>query len=193
MTAPTRERLLALLTALSYERRAVRLASGAPSTFYIDCKQTALHPEGAAALGEHLLDAVERLEALRGRRAAGVGGMTLGADPLATAVSLTAWGRGRALPAFIVRKEPKGHGTGRWLEGAKNLPAGSDVVLLEDVITSGGSTLRAAERVREAGLLPFGVACIVDRSAGGRANLEADGLAVDTLFSRADFPPDEAA
>jgi orotate phosphoribosyltransferase len=148
-----------------------------------------LHPEGAAALGALLLDAVERLEARLGRRATGVGGMSIGADPLATAVSLAAWARGRHLPAFLVRKERKGHGTGAWVEGRRNLPAGSPVILLEDVVTTGGSTLRAAERVREDGLEPFAVAAIIDRQAGGREALEGAGLPVEALFTLAELLP----
>lgn len=179
--------LLALLSELSFERRPVTLASGAASDFYIDCKQTALHPEGAALLGEALWAAVQRVEAATGQRAAGVGGMTLGADPLATAVSLTARAAGRAIPAFIVRKEPKGHGTQDYLEGRRNLPDGAPVVLLEDVVTSGGSTLKAAARVRAAGLEPIGVAVIVDREVGGVPALEADGLNVQTLYRAGDF------
>ncbi|MCB9548323.1 MAG: orotate phosphoribosyltransferase [Myxococcales bacterium] len=185
--APSAEALLALLATLSWRRGPVVLASGATSDFYVDCKQTALHPAGAAALGALLLDAVEAIEAATGQRAEGVGGMTLGADPLATAVSLTAWQRGRHLPAFIVRKSPKSHGTEAYLEGRANLPDAAHVVLLEDVVTSGGSTLLAAQRVRGEGLRPFGVACIVDRQAGGLDRLAADGLTPRALFTRADF------
>lgn len=183
-TAPKtpRETLRALLGALSVSRGAITLASGAASDVYVDCKQTALHPAGAAALGALLLDAVEVIEARVGRAVAGVGGMSIGADPLATAVSLTAWSRGRTLPAFLVRKTPKAHGTAAYLEGMANLAPGAPVVLLEDVVTTGGSTLRAAERVVAAGLEPIGVACIVDREAGGVANLRAAGLDVETLF-----------
>ncbi|MCA9540831.1 MAG: orotate phosphoribosyltransferase [Myxococcales bacterium] len=181
--APTRERLRSLLRTLSLIRGDITLASGAQSGVYIDSKQTSLHPEGAAALGALLLDAVLAIEARTGRRAVGVGGMSIGADPLATAVSLTAWARGRALPAFLVRKTPKGHGTEAYLEGMANLPAGSPVVLLEDVVTTGGSTLSAAKRARAEGLDPFGVACIVDRQVGGVAALAADGLDVEALFA----------
>lgn len=185
MAAPTpdRARLLELLRSLSFSRRPVTLASGEQSDLYVDCKQTALHPEGAWALGHHLLAAVESIEARTGRRATAVGGMSIGADPLATAVSLVAHLRGRHLPAFLVRKTPKAHGTAVWLEGMANLEPGADIVLLEDVITTGGSTLKAAERVREEGLDPFGVAVIVDREAGGRAALGAAGLEVESLYT----------
>ncbi|MEZ4475648.1 MAG: phosphoribosyltransferase family protein [bacterium] len=153
----------------------------------MDCKQTALHPAGAAALGERLLALVEAIEAEAGELADGVGGMTLGADPLATAVSLAAWRRGRTLPAFIVRKTPKAHGTEAYVEGRASLPAAARVILLEDVVTSGGSTLQAAARVRGEGMEPFGVACIVDRQAGGMQRLAEDGLRARALFTRADF------
>ncbi len=187
MTAVTppkapRDILRDLLCALSVSRGAITLASGAESTVYVDCKQTALHPAGAAALGALMLEGVEAIEARSDRAATGVGGMSIGADPLATAVSLTAWGRGRSLPAFLVRKTPKAHGTAAYLEGMANLEPGAPVILLEDVVTTGGSTLRAAERVKEAGLEPIGVVCIVDREAGGVDNLRAAGLDVETLF-----------
>lgn len=183
-----RTRLLALLTTLSFERRDVILSSGAPSTFYLDCKQTALHPEGAWLIGQLLLGLVAEVEAAVGTEAVGVGGLTLGADPLATATSLASRNRAHPLAAFIVRKEPKGHGTGAWIEGRRNLPDGCPVILLEDVVTSGGATLKALERVREEGLRPLGVAALVDRMAGGVERLRAEGLVVRTLFQATDFP-----
>lgn len=191
MTAPappSRGRLLELLVELSFERREVVLSSGGTSDFYIDCRQTALHPEGAFGIGHHLLDLVERLEAETGRTAGGVGGMTLGADPLATAVSLAAWSRGRHLPAFLVRKESKGHGTRAAVEGRRNLPDGTPVVMLEDAMTTGGSTLRAAQTAREDGLDPFAVAAVVDRGAGAVERVRADGYAVAALFTPDDLP-----
>lgn len=184
---PDRSGLLTLLADLSWRRGPVVLASGVVSDFYLDCKQTALHPLGAAALGQQLLAALQALEARLGQRAVGVGGMTLGADPLVTAVSLRALEQGRLLPAFIVRKTPKSHGTEAYLEGRANLPDGAAVLLLEDVVTTGGSTLLAAERVRAEGLRPFGVVCIVDRLAGGAERLAAAGLPLQALFTRADF------
>lgn len=191
LPTPDRDRLLALLTRLSFARRAVTLASGQQSDVYIDCKQTALHPEGAWHLGDLMLDAVEAIEAASGRQARGVGGMTLGADPLATAVSLAAFRRGRHLPAFIVRKQQKGHGTAVWLEGSANVEADErgdrPVILLEDVVTTGGSTVSACERCRVSGLHPFGVVAIVDRGAGGVGRLEAEALDVRALFQLSDF------
>lgn len=187
LPTPSRQQLLALLTERSFERRPVTLVSGAQSDFYLDCKQTALHPEGAWHLGNLLLDLIERIEAQTGLKAHAAGGMTLGADPLATAVSLAALARGRHLPAFIVRKTAKGHGTGAWVEGRSNVPDGAQVVLVEDVLTTGGSTARAAERVQIEGLVPIGVAAIVDRGAGGLEALRALGLTSDALFTRPDF------
>jgi len=184
---PDRQRLFALLKELSFEERAVVLASGATSNLYLDCKQTALHPEGALALGIHLLEAVESIEEATGRKAAGVGGMSIGADPLATAVSLCALAQGRHLPAFLVRKTPKVHGTEVYVEGRRSLPDGSPVVLLEDVVTTGGSTLRACRHARSEGLDPFGVAVIVDRQCGGIANLASEGLTSRALFTLDQF------
>jgi orotate phosphoribosyltransferase len=184
---PSKARLKELLEALSYEERPVVLASGASSNQYVDCKQTALHPEGALALGHHLYSVVNELETSTGKTALGVGGMSIGADPLATATSLAAFSQGRHLPAYLVRKEPKGHGTQEYLEGMKNIPVGSDVVLVEDVITTGGSTLRAAGYVRDAGLNPIGVAVIIDREVGGMKRLEEDGLNAIALFRLSEF------
>ena len=153
---------------------------------------TALHPEGAHLLGRLMLDEVGAIEAELGEDAVGVGGMTLGADPLATAVSLASRYRPRPLVAYIVRKEAKGHGTGAFIEGRRNLPDGAPVILLEDVITTGGSTARAVEHVITEGLRPLGVVAIVDREAGGVARLTSMGLVVRTLFRTRDFPRDEA-
>ncbi len=188
---PSRARLKELLSTLSYEEREVVLASGAASNQYVDCKQTALHPEGALALGHHLYGVIRELESGSDRTAVAVGGMSIGADPLATATSLAAYSQGRHLPAYLVRKEPKGHGTQQYLEGMKNIPDGSDVVLVEDVITTGGSTLRAAGYVRDAGLNPIGVAVIIDREVGGMKRLEEDGLRAIALFRLSEFGQDE--
>ena len=127
-----RARLLELLTEKSFERRKVVLSSGKESDFYIDCKRTALLAEGHFLIGRLLLEAV----LAKAPQAEGVGGLTLGADPLASAVSLTGYLSGHPLPAFIVRKEPKGHGTGQWLETAARLDPARPVVVLEDVVTT---------------------------------------------------------
>ncbi len=178
-----RKRLLALLTKLSYEQREVTLASGAKSNFYIDCKQTALTAEGhflvASCFGRLLVDKAPDVEA--------IGGVTMGADPLASAVSTLSFIQGRPLPAFYVRKEPKGHGTAQWIEGTKSLRPGMRVAILEDVVTTGGSALKAVARVREHGLVVSAILGLVDREEGGREVLEKEAP-LYTLFGRRDFP-----
>jgi orotate phosphoribosyltransferase len=184
---PSREQLFALLLELSYENRNVVLASGQASNEYVDCKQTALNAQGAWALGNHLYSLVCEIEQETGVVSQGVGGMSIGADPLATATSLAALSQGRSLPAYLVRKEPKSHGTQEYLEGLKNIPEGADVVMVEDVVTTGGSTLKAASHVRNAGLNPIGVAVIIDRECGGMENLKDNGLHAAALFQLSQF------
>lgn len=182
--ARDRARLLELLTQLSYERRKVVLSSGRESDFYIDCKRTALTAEGHYLIGRLLFAAVRREAA----EAVAVGGLTLGADPLASAVSLTSYLSGHPLHAFIVRKEPKGHGTGQWVEGLSALGPGAPVAILEDVVTTGASTLKAVERAQAEGLRVLGAFALVDRLEGGREAVEAAGQRLFTLFTRQDFP-----
>ena len=112
----------------------------------------------------------------------------MGADPLASAVSLVSFLGQVPLQAFLVRKEAKGHGTGQWIEGLSSLPSGAPVVIIEDVITTGASTIKAIERARAEGLSPVGAFTVVDRQEGGREAIEATGVPVLTLFSRSDFP-----
>lgn len=180
-------RLKALLSKLSVEFRPVVLSSGQPSNVYVDCKQTALNSEGAELLGVLMYDALVSLETRTQRKAKAVGGMSIGADPLATAVSLEARKRGRDLPAFLVRKTAKHHGTEAYIEGAKNFEAEAEVILLEDVITTGKSTLLAAERMRDQKYRPFGVVTILDREVGGVANLLSKQLDTETLFRLSEF------
>jgi len=180
-----RGRLLELLRALSFERRQVVLSSGATSDFYIDCKKTALTAEGHWLVGRLLL---ERLLLLT-PRPVGAGGLTLGADPLASAVSMASWLAGQPVHAFLVRKEPKGHGTGQWLEGRTNFGNGDPVAVLEDVVTTGASTLKAIERAEAEGLLVVGVLALVDRQEGGREAIEGRGLKLSALYTRQDFIP----
>ncbi len=178
-----RARLLELLRTLSFERRKVVLASGRESDFYIDCKRTALTAEGHVLVGRLLFDRVRKVRPL----VRGVGGLTLGADPIASAIALTSFLEGEAVDAFIVRKEPKGHGTGQWIEGRKTIPDGSRVVVIEDVVTTGGSALKAIERCRAEGLLVGGCVALVDRREGGREAIEAAGVPLEALFAREDF------
>ncbi len=204
-----RARLLGLLRALSFERRKVILASGKESDFYIDCKRTTLTAEGHALVGRCLFDRIRRIDPLP----RGVGGLTLGADPIASAIALTSFleyerrragGPGgsellpegeaereppRTIDSFVVRKEPKGHGTGQWIEGRKTIPDGSRVVVVEDVVTTGGSALQAIERCRAEALVPIVCVALIDRMEGGRAAIEAAGVPLDPLFTRKDFIP----
>jgi orotate phosphoribosyltransferase len=180
-----RARLLELLRTLSFERRKVILASGKESDFYIDCKRTALTAEGHVLVGRLLFDRVKKVRPL----VRGVGGLTLGADPIASAIALTSFLQGEPVDAFIVRKEPKGHGTGQWIEGRKTIPDGSRVVVIEDVVTTGGSALKAIERCRAENLEPVLCVALVDRLEGGREAIEAQGVRLDPLFTRKDFIP----
>jgi orotate phosphoribosyltransferase len=181
-----RERLLALLRTHSFARRKVVLASGRESDFFIDCKQTVLLAEGHAHVGALMLAEARAFE----RAPVAVCGVELGGCPLASAVALTSFQAGAPLDAVYVRKQAKDHGSQRLTEGDAHLARGSAVVVLEDVVTTGGSTLRAVERLREAGLEVVGVVALVDRLEGGRAAIEAAGLPVRTIFTRLDFIPE---
>jgi orotate phosphoribosyltransferase len=185
--AKKRARLLELLRTRAFQEREVVLSSGQKSNFYIDCKQVSLDAEGACLIGELFHQVIEQVAP----DAVAVGGLTLGADPLATATSLVSFQRGRPRAAFIVRKEPKGHGTNQWLETTKLAP-GARVVVLEDVVTTGASTLKAIERVRLAGLEVAHAIGLVDRLEGGREAVTRE-TPLTTLFTRRDFLPDRAA
>ena len=174
-----KRRLARLLMEKSYVEGEVTLTSGKKSDYYFDCKQTALHPEGGYLIGRLFLDM------LRAENVAGVGGMTLGADPLVSAVSVVSFVEGSPLPAFIIRKQSKGHGTNQFLEGLKNFAPGDRVALLEDVVTTGGTLLQAVERVRDAGLEIAAVLAVLDREEGGRERLAEAGLALKSIFTRA--------
>ena len=179
-----RQRLLQLLSELAYEKRTVTLSSGKESDFYIDTKQATLTAEGHYLVGRLVL--AEIRSHFPGAQA--VGGMTMGADPIASAVSLTSWLQASPLPAFYVRKEPKAHGTEQWIEGKKGLPSPAQVAVVEDVVTTGASTLKAIERCRREGLHVLGVVALVDRQEGGKEAVEAAGVALRALFLRSDFP-----
>jgi len=179
------QRLFTLLKERSFEARDVVLASGKRSNFYVDCKQTTLSAEGHLLVGRTLFAAMIAEEG--GRPFAGVGGLTLGADPIASAVSMTSALAGRDIPAFIVRKEAKGHGTGAWIEGVKLIAPGGRVAVVEDVVTTGGSAEKAIIRCREAGFVVDLVLALVDREEGGREALEASGVKLLALYEKADF------
>jgi orotate phosphoribosyltransferase len=180
-----RGRLVELLRALSFQRRRVILASGKESDFFIDCKQTVLTAEGHALVGPLMRDAIAAFAV----RAEAVAGVELGGCPLASAVSFASFQASQPLDAIYVRKEAKDHGSKRLLEGDGRLAAGAAVAIVEDVITTGGSTLKAAEKLRAAGYAIAGVVALVDRLEGGRQALEAEGFVVTAIFTREDFIP----
>ena len=153
------------------------------SSFYVDLKATTLHPEGAALIGRLGIEVIRFALGEDFEQIGGVGGLTLGADPIATTLSLAARDAGQFWPAFIVRKEPKAHGTSRYIEGTENLLPGADVVVVEDVVTTGGSGLQAVQRLRDAGYRPKVLFTVVDREEGGRKAIEADGLTLVTLLT----------
>ena len=175
-------RLAKILYERSYKEGEFTLTSGRISNFYFDGKQTALHPEGAFLIG-HLFNNMLKDNA----NITAVGGLTLGADPLVTATSVISYQLGRPLPAFIVRKAPKGHGTNQYLEGLSNLQVGKPVAMLEDVVTTGGSLLTACERVKEAGFT-IGMLCtVLDREEGGNEAIKAAGYELHSLFRRSEL------
>jgi len=171
-----RDRLFRLLLERSFRVGDFVLASGQRSRFYIDCRATAMHAEGQFLVGRLGLEAVR----VAGWEADSVGGLTMGADPVAYAIAHASAETERPIHAFSVRKEPKGHGAGRQVEGC--FEAGQRVVVVEDVITSGGSALKACAAVREAGGEVLGVLALVDREGGGREAIEAEGYPVISLF-----------
>jgi len=183
MLDPTkRARLIDLLRELSFERRRVTLASGRESDFFIDCKQTILTAEGHALVGELMFQALDDLPACDA-----VGGVELGGCPLASAVSLVSFQKGRPLTGFYVRKARKDHGTAKLVEGDKSLKPGTRVALLEDVVTTGGSSLKAVETLKAAGAVVVGIIALVDRLEGGADTIREAGLPLLTLSTRADF------
>ncbi len=182
------ERLLELLRTRSFRRGTFTLTSGATSDFFIDCKPTVLGAEGHVLVGRLMLAAARGIEP----RLAAVAGVELGGCPLASAVSLTSFLEGSPLDAVYVRKAAKGHGTKKQLEGADLLPGGSSLVVLEDTVTTGGSTLKAVEVLREHGFVVPGVVAIVDRREGGAEAIRAAGLAFTSLYARPDFMGQDA-
>jgi orotate phosphoribosyltransferase len=175
-----RVRLLEIVRERSYEDREVTLASGRTSAFYIDGKQTTLDPEGAYLVGKVFYEMIKG-------KAEAIGGPTLGADPIVTAVALTSHQEGRPIAAFIIRKEPKGHGKGLWIEGDKALKKGARVAIVEDVVTTGGSLLKAIGVAEEHGLVVVQALTLVDREEGGKEQLAAEGYTLEAVFTRGEI------
>ncbi len=186
MSKTDRERLVELLRERSFERKRVTLASGRESDFFIDCKQTILTAEGHVLVGSLMFDALDALPTCNA-----VAGVELGGCPLASAVSLTSFVKGRPLDALYVRKDAKDHGSKKLVEGDRSISKDIAVVMLEDVITTGGSTLKAVDKLRSVGARVVGVVALVDRLEGGAEAIRATGLPVVAICTRRDFMADE--
>jgi orotate phosphoribosyltransferase len=169
--------LVALLAERSAKRGQFTLASGKQSKYYIDARLTTMSPEGLSLIGPLALSALRR----SGWEIDAIGGLTLGADPISYAISYASADSNHPLRAFTVRKETKAHGTRKMIEGP--FREGDRVGIIEDVITTGGSALRAIEAVRSANGVVVGVLALVDREEGGREALEAAGVPVISLVA----------
>ena len=179
-----RDRLRDLVSELAVVRGRVTLASGKEADYYIDLRRVTLHHEAAPLVGRLMLDLLEEAGFGAGEVDA-VGGLTLGADPVATAILHAAASRGLTIDAFVVRKESKAHGLQRRIEGPE--VAGRRVVAVEDTSTTGGSVMTAVEALREAGAEVVAVAVIVDRTTGARETIEAAGIPYLALFGLGDL------
>jgi len=178
-----KQRLKEILLQKSYRKGIFKLTSGRESDFYVDGKQTTLDAEGAYLCGKLILEAIRTSP----NKIGAVGGMTLGADPLVTATSLVSFLEKEPIPAFIVRKESKKHGTEAYIEGQSNIPTGAWVALLEDVVTTGGTLLKVIERVEKQGYKVGMVITVVDRQEGGEETLVAAGYALTAIFTKAEL------
>ncbi len=169
-----KESLLTLLAQKAYRLGDFSLASGKKSSHYVNCKPVSLSGKGILSISSLFLEQIDKNDT-------GVAGLTLGADPLVSGVVMLAAQSGMNLSGLIVRKEAKGHGTGAWLEGPLP-PQGSVITVLEDVITTGGSSLKAVEKLRNEGYIVNRVLAIVDREEGGKNAMSKAGLDLNSLF-----------
>ncbi|MBL1175054.1 orotate phosphoribosyltransferase [Pantanalinema sp. GBBB05] len=177
--AALRQQLLDLFCQVAYQEGDFVLSSGQKASYYINGKQVTLHPWGGLAVGRILLPLVPP-------ETQAVAGLTLGADPIVTAVSVVGALENRPLTALIVRKETKGHGTRAYIEGP-SLPEGSAVTVLEDVVTTGQSAMKAVDRLRDAGYQVNGVIALVDRQQGGAEFYQQAGLPFQSVFTIPDL------
>lgn len=155
------------------------LASGRQSNFYFNCKPTTLDPEGMNLIGEVIFNMIKDTPVTA------AGGLTLGADPIASALAVISYQLGKPVKAFIVRKDAKDHGTKSAIEG--NVMSGEKVVIIDDVITTGGSTITAIEHARKAGLIIDRVITLIDREEGGRENILQHVDCVQSVFTRTEI------
>jgi orotate phosphoribosyltransferase len=178
-TVIMKQELIALLSEKSVkfsDTPTFKLVSGRLSRFYVNCKPTTLHPRGMFLTG-HLIFA-----AIADANLAGVGGLTFGADPIAVATAFASELQGRPLKAFSIRKTPKDHGIIQWVEG--DMQAGERVAIIDDVATTGGSTIKAIERARDQGLEVCRAVVLVDRQEGGLENIRRQGVDVTAIVTR---------
>ena len=168
-----------LLQTKALEIRKVTLSSGRVSDYYIDCKRVTLSPEGAYLTAKLMLEMIEE-------NVSAVGGLTLGADPIVASIAVLSHIQGRNLPAMIVRKEPKKHGTMSFIEGPI-LEKGTKVAVVDDVVTSGSSLLKSIERLVAVGFQPVQVLAVLDRQEGGREAIEAAGYKLKSIFTKGDL------
>jgi len=170
-----RGKLLNLLKKLSLEYGEFRLSSGKTSSYYLDGKKVTLHPEASYYIAKIILDII------KDDQAGAIGGLTMGADPMVGAITLLSYIEKQPIPTFIVRKEPKKHGKQKLIEGI--LENGWKVVIVDDVITTGGSTLKAIRAVEEVGCEVVNVVCLVDRKEGGSDKIRKEGYKFSPIFT----------
>jgi orotate phosphoribosyltransferase len=180
------DRLLDLLRERGFRRGNFVLSSGKESDFFIDCKPAVLSAEGHVLVGQALL---HQIRDVLGPVSA-VAGVELGGCPLASAVACASWAGSDPIDAVYIRKSTKEHGTRKMLEGADRLEKDAKLVIVEDTVTTGGSTLRAVQAVRDAGFEVAGVIAVVDRLEGGAGAIREAGVSFSTLFDRTDFMGD---
>jgi orotate phosphoribosyltransferase len=183
----TKERLIEIIRERSYQyshEPKFKLASGAVSNFYFNMKKTTQSPEGMHLVGKIVFEKIKEL----GLHPDAIGGLTLGADPIAYAVAMHSYGAGEPIEAFVIRKEPKGHGLKLPMEG--NVKSGDHVIVIDDVVTTGGSTIKAINVAEENGLTIDAVIVLVDRcEQNGKHNIEALGYPVYDILTIGDFIP----
>lgn len=153
-----------------------KLASGKLSNYYINCKATTLDPASMLLIGHIFYDKIKNLDV------DAVGGLTHGADPIALATSMVSGMQGNSIQAFVIRKEPKAHGMMKLIEG--NVEKGSRVVIVDDVVTTGGSTIQAIEKAKEEGLIIKKAIVLINRQEGGRENIEEKGIPFESVFTK---------
>jgi len=179
MKDPLKKRLAEIIIAKSFKYRddpPFTLASGRTSNYYFNCKPTTMDPEGMNIIGQLVFNMLASSDVTA------AGGLTLGADPIANALSIISYQKGKPIKSFVVRKDVKEHGTRSAIEG--DVSKGEKIVIIDDVITTGGSTITAIEKAREAGLVVERVIALIDREEGGKENIEAHVGQVDAVLTR---------